>query len=125
MDIKITGVHHIMISVGDLETSKHFYGYVLGLVEKEIPPGIEGERVWYHLGPLQLHVNVHPKYRDGFDHFAITIENGKYDEYIKRVRETGYEKISDTNTFVDGMTRTYIDDPFGNSIEIIDGQVGD
>ena len=125
MEIEITGVHHIMISVGDLEVARNFYSSILGLKEKVIPPEIEGERVWYYLGPLQLHVNVHPEHKAGLSHFAITIDDGKYDEYIDQVRNSGYEQMTESKMFIDGMRRVYINDPFGNSIEIIDGQMGD
>jgi len=125
MEIEITGVHHIMITVGDLDVAKNFYGSILGLKEKPIPPQIEGERVWYYLGPLQLHVNVLPEYKVGLSHFAITIDEGKYEEYIQYVSKSGYENMSKSKMYEDGMRRVYINDPFGNNVEIIDGQMGD
>ena len=125
MEIEITGVHHIMITVGDLDVAKNFYGSILGLKEKPIPPQIKGERVWYYLGSLQLHVNVLPEYKVGLSHFAITIDEGKYEEYIQYVSKSGYENMSESKMYEDGMRRVYINDPFGNNVEIIDGQMGD
>ena len=125
MEIGITGVHHIMITVGDLNVAKNFYGSILGLKEKPIPPQIEGKRVWYYLGPLQLHVNEISEHKAGLSHFAITIDKGQYEEYIQYVNKSGYENMSESKMYKDGMRRVYINDPFGNNIEIIDGQMGD
>lgn len=124
MGIRVTGVHHLMITVGDLDTAKQFYGSVLGLEETVIPPEIGGDRAWYRLGPVELHVNVHPEHKAGNQHFAISVEHGKYEAYIEQVRKTGYKKITKTQKYIDGHYRTYIDDPFGNCIELIDAQVG-
>lgn len=37
MNIKITGVHHIMITVGDIGEAKFFYSAILGFEEMEVP----------------------------------------------------------------------------------------
>jgi len=125
MGIQITGVHHLMITVGDLGSAKHFYGSIMGFEEKEIPPCVIGERVWYHLGPIELHINVHPEYRAGLSHFAISVEPGKYDEYVEKIKNTGYEKMTKSEIYDDGLYRVYIHDPFENCIEIINTQMGD
>lgn len=125
MSIKIVGVHHIMITVGNLGEARDFYSNILGLKEKPIPPEIEGERVWYYLGDTELHVNVHPQNRAGMQHFALSVERDQYNKYIQQLKDSGYEKMSESRKFIDGMCRVYIDDPFSNCIEIIDGQLGD
>ena len=49
MSIKVNGVHHIMVTVGDLDVAKQFYSEVLGLEEADCPVK-DGQRVWYKLG---------------------------------------------------------------------------
>ena len=123
MAIKITGVHHIMITVGNIDEAKPFYSSILGFEEMEIPDYITGPRLWYKLGSIELHVNEHPKYRAGNSHFAITVEEDKYNEYISRIEKSGYEKRSTCEKYDDGYYRLYIHDPFNNCIEIINATI--
>lgn len=123
MDVKITGVHHIMITVGNIEEAKTFYSSVLNFEEMNIPEDITGPRLWYKLGSIELHVNEHPKYKAGNSHFAITVEQDKYNEYISNIEKTGYEKRSTCERYIDGYYRLYIHDPFDNCVEIINAQI--
>jgi len=123
MEVEITGVHHIMITVGNIEEAKSFYSSILGFEEMEIPEYIIGPRLWYRLGQAELHVNEHPKYKAGNSHFAITVENNKYNDYISRIEETGYERKSSCEKYDDGYYRLYIHDPFNNCIEIINANI--
>ena len=122
MSIKLNGVHHIMITVGDLDVAKHFYSEVLGLEETDCPVK-DGQRVWYKLGHQELHVNLHKNHKAGFTHFALSIEPGKYHEYYEKVKSSGYEKVTESHKHVDGLYRCYVDDPFDNTVEITDGQI--
>ena len=123
MPIKLMGVHHIMLTVGDIEIAKEFYESVLGLEETDCPVN-DGKRVWYKIGNQELHVNLAENYQAGNTHFAISIEPGKYDEYYEQVRSSGYKKITKMHYFEeDGLHRFYLDDPFDNTIEVTDGQI--
>jgi glyoxylase I family protein len=123
MPIKLMGVHHIMVTVGDIKIAKQFYESVLGLEETDCPVK-DGKRVWYKLGTQELHVNFHKNNRAGISHFAISIEPGKYHDYYQQVKKSGYEKVTESHLFKeDGLHRFFVDDPFGNTIEITDGQI--
>ena len=123
MDVKTTGVHHIMITVGNIEEAKTFYSSILDFEEMEIPDFITGPRLWYKLGPTELHVNEHPNHKAGNSHFAISVEEEKYHDYIYKIEKTGYEKRSTCEKYVDGYHRLYIHDPFDNCVEIINAQI--
>jgi catechol 2,3-dioxygenase-like lactoylglutathione lyase family enzyme len=118
MSIKVTGVDHIMITVGDINEAKDFYLTVLKLNELEIPPEITGPRAWFSLGSSVLHVNQHKAHKAGFQHFGITVEAGQYESYINSLKETGYKNITENQLYDDGLYRIFVDDPFGNTIEI-------
>ncbi|MFT5104299.1 MAG: catechol 2,3-dioxygenase-like lactoylglutathione lyase family enzyme [Candidatus Endobugula sp.] len=118
MSIKVTGVDHIMITVGDIDEAKDFYDKVLKLDELTIPPEITGPRAWYSLGSSVLHVNQHESHKAGFQHFGITVESGKYESYIDAIKDTGYKSITENQLYDDGLYRIFVDDPFGNTIEI-------
>ena len=54
----VEGLHHVAVSVTDLERAQHFYGEVLGFRELERPP-FDFPGAWYELGDRQLHLIVH------------------------------------------------------------------
>ncbi len=122
MSIKIMSIHHVMITIGDIEVAKQFYGTILGLEEADCPVD-DGKRAWFKLGNQELHVNLHEHYKTGFGHFAISIEPGKYHEYVENIKNSGYEKMSESQKYIDGSYKLFIDDPFGNTVEITDLQV--
>lgn len=123
MPIKLMGVHHIMVTVGDLAIAKEFYESVLGLEAIDCPVK-DGKRVWYKIGNTELHVNFAENYQAGNAHFAISIEPDKYDEYYAKVSSVGYKKVTKIYYFEeDGLHRFYLDDPFDNTIEVTDGQI--
>ena len=123
MTIEVRGVHHIMVTVGDIEISKNFYGKILGLEEIDCPVK-DGQRVWYKLGNQELHVNLHKNHRSGFSHFALSVTPEKYEEYYRLVKSTGYDKVNESRFYeADGTNKFFVDDPFGNTIEIMDGQI--
>lgn len=118
MTVKIQGIDHVMVTVGNLDVAREFYEGVLGLEEMECPVK-DGQRVWYKIGPQQLHVNLQEKYhKAGFCHFAIAIEADGYHEYAKQVAASGYKLSCESQEFEDGIYRFFLDDPFSNTVEI-------
>jgi len=107
-----------MVTVGDINKAKDFYLNVLKLNELETPPEITGPRAWFELGSSVLHVNQHEAHKAGFQHFGLRVEAGKYDTYINSIIDTGYESITKNELYGDGLYRIFIDDPFGNTVEI-------
>ena len=124
MKANVTGVHHIMITVGDIEEARTFYSDILGFEEMPLPGVITGPRAWFKLGTTELHVNEHPKHSAGNSHFAISVEPGTYEAYIDNIESSGYQKRSTCEKYVDGYFRLYIHDPFNNCVEIINAEFG-
>ena len=123
MGIDIQGVHHIMITVGDIAVAKKFYESVIGLKEVECPVK-DGERVWFKMGGQELHVNLHKEFRAGISHFALSVKPDEYHAYYEQVKSSGYEQVGQSRLYKeDNLHRFYLDDPFGNTIEVIDGQI--
>ena len=141
----IKGIHHIAISVPDLEKARDFYCGVLGfdVAEKfDFGPDEESERVTRVKGAaadvLMLRAgNVHVEifeYRNdgvapqppdrpvcdhGFTHFALEVDGdiqAVYDELERAGVEWHSPVVGDLDEL--GYLVTYGRDPFGNVIEI-------
>ncbi len=121
--LSIETLHHVSLTVTDLERAKRFYGEVLGLEELERPP-FDFPGAWSALGDRQLHLIVHttPRSlrgtteidsRDG--HFAVRV--GDYDATLAHLRSHGVA-LKDSRTNATPWSQLYVTDPDGNVIEL-------
>jgi catechol 2,3-dioxygenase-like lactoylglutathione lyase family enzyme len=116
----ITGYHHTQISVpsGVAEEVRRFYGQVLGLVEVDVPPALQGRGlIWFKVGDRELHVGV----EDGINRLAtrthLAYEVNDIADFRRNLSAHGIELIDQPK--IEGYDRVHIHDPFGNRIEII------
>ena len=132
--MKIEGIHHVSLTVRDLERSRKFYREILGLREIERPnfpfPG-----AWFEVAGGQQHVHLivhtHSTFRptlniDNRDnHFAVRVPS--YEKAVEFLASKGYcEDAADgdlhgmrTNPHATaGFPQIYIVDPDGHVIEI-------
>ena len=118
MNNHILGIDHVMVTVGNLDVARNFYEGILGLKEMDCPVK-DGQRIWYQIGGQQLHVNLQEKYhKAGFGHFAIAIESDKYHEYASNLSSSGYKLSAESQKYIDGVYRVFLDDPYSNTVEI-------
>jgi catechol 2,3-dioxygenase-like lactoylglutathione lyase family enzyme len=131
--MKIQSIHHVSLTVTDLERSRAFYRDVLGLQEITRPP-FNFPGAWFQLGDhQQLHLIVHtnPTFRtnkplDTRDlHFAVRVED--YWGAVEFLRSRGYrEDVSQDDLLrlmvnpraTAGFPQMYILDPDRHVIEI-------
>lgn len=131
--MKINVLHHVSLTVTDLDRSKQFYRDILGLEEIERPP-FNFPGAWFGIGDGQhLHLIVHtaPTLRgdkpiDSRDnHFAVRV--GSYHEAVAFLRSKGFSEHaagSDPNRMIlsphatAGFPQIYILDPDHHIIEI-------
>jgi catechol 2,3-dioxygenase-like lactoylglutathione lyase family enzyme len=119
----ITRLLHTAILVSDLAKAEHFYGEVLGLVKAEgRTSNFAG--TWYQIGDCQLHLIVHPEFRNQIfnqtkwgrnPHFAIAVDN--LAEAIARLQSKGYPMQMSAS----GRAAYFIQDPDQNILEISQG----
>jgi glyoxylase I family protein len=119
----VVSLHHVSISVTDLDRAREFYGTVLGLPECTRPP-FDFPGAWYELGDRQLHLIVHEPTRtlrgttriDARDgHFALRVAD--YDATLERMRAHGVD-VLESPTNVTPWAQMYVTDPDGNVVEL-------
>ena len=94
-----------------------FYGGLLGLAEKPVPPKLDpGELVWFDLGgDLELHLMQTGDDPPPSAHFCIAVDGG-LDDLRARIEAAGIE--TRTPTEIVGRPRFMCRDPFGNVVEL-------
>lgn len=121
--LAVEGVHHIAITVTDLDRARRFYSGVLGLRELDRPP-FPFAGAWYQVGDRQLHLVVHPPTRtlrgtteidprDG--HFALRVRS--YDEALAHLRAHDVP-VREQRENVTPWAQLYVTDPDGNVVEL-------
>lgn len=121
--IVIETLHHVSITVTDLERAKRFYAGLLGL-EEVARPAFDFPGAWYRLGDRQLHLIVHPATRtlrgttdlDSHDgHFAIRVRSHRA---AREHLEAAGVPFDDRPRNRTPWPQTYLSDPDGNLIEL-------
>lgn len=121
--IKYKCLHHVSLTVTDLERAKEFYGKTLCL--KEIQrPDFDFPGAWYEIEGHQLHLIVDPSSqtirkdksissREG--HFALRVDN--YYDTLKWLKQNEVE-ILEKPYGKSGFAQIFCADPDGNLIEL-------
>lgn len=130
--MQIAAIHHVSLTVIDLERSRAFYRDVLGLAEIA-RPNFNFPGAWFQVGAAQqLHLIVHPHstFREGKgldtrdNHFAVRVND--YWATAEFLRSLGYREDA-TDEFrklilnphaTAGFPQMYILDPDRHVIEI-------
>jgi catechol 2,3-dioxygenase-like lactoylglutathione lyase family enzyme len=107
----------VAIAAAGADAARAFYGGLLGLEERPVPPKLDPQQlVWFGLGgDLELHLM-----RTGEDpppsaHFCLAVGAG-LDELRARLEDAGVE--TRTPTEIVGRPRFMCSDPFGNVVEL-------
>lgn len=120
--LHIENIHHVSLSITDLQKSKHFYGQILGFQELD-RPNFDFPGAWYQVGNQQLHLIKHDNSttlrknnelnsREG--HFAIRVIG--YEQTLAYLKEKGLE-VSEKPNSTSGFAQIFCCDPDFNLIE--------
>lgn len=119
----IIGLDHVQVAAppGCEPAARAFYGGLLGLPEMPKPDGVSATGgAWFRCGGQELHVGVVP--RRSFvpavkAHPGLLVETrAALDALAERIAETGHAVRWDER--LAGVHRCYVDDPWGNRIEL-------
>ena len=114
------GLQHVSVPIpaGAREAARAFYGGLLGLEERSVPPKLDpAELIWFRVGDgLELHLFESGETPARSQHFCLRLEDGSLQELRDRLDGAGVE-TEDTQEIV-GRPRFMCRDPFGNRIEL-------
>src|SRR5262245_29985048 len=98
--------------------ARAFYAGLLGIPERPKPANLAKRGgCWFEYGTLKVHLGVEADFRPARKaHPAFIVED--LTNLITRLSEAGYPTRPDEP--LPGATRVFVDDPFGNRIELIE-----
>jgi catechol 2,3-dioxygenase-like lactoylglutathione lyase family enzyme len=104
------------------DDARLFYGVVLDLEEIEKPPALAPRGgVWFRVGSQQLHVGVADPFSPAAKaHLALRVASVvELERLAERLETHGFEIRWADATEIPGVTRLFVDDPWGNRLELV------
>jgi catechol 2,3-dioxygenase-like lactoylglutathione lyase family enzyme len=115
----LVGIDHVQLAMppGGEDDAEAFYTGVLGLPRVAKPEVLAARGgCWFEQGSLRVHLGVEEGFRPARKaHPAIAVRD--LPAVVARLRAAGVEVRPGDG--VPGMDQAYVDDPFGNRIELI------
>jgi catechol 2,3-dioxygenase-like lactoylglutathione lyase family enzyme len=118
--MKVIRLDHVQLAMpaGGEPLARKFYQEALGILEVPKPPHLAKRGgCWFEQGELKIHLGVEADFRAARKaHPALLVEGLPALE--KKLRSCGYAVKDDEP--LEGYSRIYVDDPFGNRIELLE-----
>ena len=116
----IVGVHHIQLAMpgGREDAAREFYEELLGIPEVPKPQALAKRGgAWFESESVRIHVGVESEFRAAKKAHPALLVRGLRD-LVQRLRDAGVEVVTDEP--LSGYERVYVEDPFGNRIELLE-----
>ena len=118
---KVTGIEHVQLAMpaGAEALARAFYTGLLGLSERAKPPKLAARGgCWFEAPGVKVHLGVEADFRPATKaHPALLIDDLGA---MQAALETAGVAVTPDDP-VDGRARFYVADPFGNRIELMQG----
>jgi catechol 2,3-dioxygenase-like lactoylglutathione lyase family enzyme len=112
-------IDHILLAMppGRERDARAFYQDVLGIPEVAKPPELAARGgCWFGSGELKVHLGVDQQFTPARKaHPAFVVDD--LDGLMSTLQQAGYPLTPDAP--LDGYDRIFVDDPFGNRIELL------
>jgi catechol 2,3-dioxygenase-like lactoylglutathione lyase family enzyme len=119
--MKIIGIEHVQLAmpVGGEAAARSFYTALLGIPERAKPPQLAARGgCWFEAPGVKVHLGVEADFRAARKaHPALLVSDLAALSAV--LTAAGVTVTADDP--VDGRARCYVDDPFGNRIELMQG----
>ncbi len=120
MEFEITGLDHVQLAIppGRESEAERFYSGLLGFerIPKPPPVALRGG-CWFVKGTVKLHLGVEREFRPARKVHPGLLVAG-LDALCARLEASGVAVRPDNE--LPGVRRCYVEDPFGNTIELIE-----
>ncbi len=114
----IVGIDHVQLAIpaGGEDQARAFFVGLLGMREVPKPANLSSSGCWFEAGGVSLHIGVDPDFSPARKaHPAMLVDD------LAGLREKLMEAGMDTRDDkpVEGYSRFFTSDPFGNRIELM------
>ena len=117
--MRVIGIDHVQLAMpaGGEDAAREFYARLLGIPEVPKPPTLAKRGgAWFESGHLKVHLGVDPDFRPARKaHPGLLVR--ELAVLVRQLRSAGYE-VEEVR--VDDQPRAYVDDPFGNRLELVE-----
>jgi catechol 2,3-dioxygenase-like lactoylglutathione lyase family enzyme len=118
--LRITRIDHVQLAMpaGGEALARAFYADILGIQEvpKPVNPASRGG-CWFERGDLKIHLGVEADFRPARKaHLALLVADLL--ELEAKLKASGF--ILKDDEPLEGYRRVYVDDPFGNRVELME-----
>ena len=117
--MSLTALHHVQLAMpkGGEDAARAFYGGLLGLSEAPKPPILAARGgVWFERGDVRVHLGVERDFRPARKaHPAFQVRD--VTDLLAYLAAKGVIVTHDDT--LPGFIRGYVNDPFGNRIELL------
>ncbi len=118
--MKIVALDHVQLAMpaGGETDARAFYEGVLGIPEVPKPANLARRGgCWFQRGTVKIHLGIEADFRPARKaHPALLVED--LDALTIRMEAAGFPAKTDEP--LAGYERVYVDDPFGNRIELLE-----
>jgi catechol 2,3-dioxygenase-like lactoylglutathione lyase family enzyme len=112
-------LQHVSIAIppDGAERARAFYGGLLGLEERDVPPKLDASKlIWFRVGgDCELHLMMAEEGPPERPHFCLVVD-GDLGALRTRLEADGVETRDPTE--IVGRPRFFCRDPFGNLVEL-------
>ena len=120
--MKVKSLDHIQLAMPQSREAeaRAFYAGLLGLPEVPKPPNLAPRGgCWFERGTLKVHLGIDNEFVPARKaHPAFIVEG--LPALMRALREAGYHLVDDDP--LEGYERIFVDDPFGNRIELVEAR---
>ncbi len=116
----IRHLDHVQLAMpaGREPEARSFYDGVLGIREKAKPPHLAARGgCWFENEVVKVHLGVEEDFKPAKKAHPAFIVND-LQGLVENLRRAGYRVVADQP--LEGYDRLYVDDPFGNRIELME-----